>query len=283
MLNSGLSYKTKCTTKKELAAGLGISRGMLYYKHRQEEKDERSKDAVIGVLANNPYYGHRRVAIDLRWGKNKASRIMKKYHLKAKGKEKHFTKPDDLGRSDNEIPNLIKDLCPIRPNVVWVGDFTYLNFHGKFYYLSTVMDLFTREILGWDFSDHHNADLVIAAFNDAKQKQQTTSDYSHSDKGSEYDSYKYKTLVRSHDTLVSMSKKGSPWENGYQESWYSNFKKELDYKNINRLNTLGELVEAVSRQIHYYNHDRIHTSLKTSPVKFKANLTVQLVFKETGT
>jgi len=206
---------------------------------------------------------------------------MRKYGLKSRSNKKRFIKPDDLGRLDNDIPNLIKDLCPIRPNIVWVGDFTYLNFHGKFYYLSTAMDLFTREILGWDFSDHHNAELVIAAFNDAKQKQQATPEYSHSDKGSEYDSYKYKTLVKSHHTLVSMSKKGSPWENGYQESWYSNFKKELE--DIDRFQTLGELVEAIYKQIYYYNHDRIHTSLKTSPVKFRANLTMQSVFKETGT
>lgn len=281
MLNSGLSSKTKRTTKKELAFGLGISRGMLYYSHKQDFKDERSKEAVISVLAANPFYGHKRVSLALGWGKNKAKRIMNKYGLKPKRKKKHFSKPNDLGRSDNEIPNLIKDLCPINSNVVWVGDFTYLNFHGKFYYLSTAMDLFTREVLGWNFSDHHNAELVIVAFNDAKKKQQTTPVYCHSDKGSEYDSYKYKTLVRSHNTLVSMSKKGSPWENGYQESWYSHYKEELG--DIDRFQTLGELVEAIALQIHYYNYDRIHTSLKTSPVKFRLNLTVQSVFKETGT
>jgi transposase InsO family protein len=281
MLNSGLSSKTKRTTKKELAVGLGISRGMLYYSHKQDVKDERSKEAVISVLAANPFYGHKRVGLALGWGKNKAKRIMVKYGLKPKRRKKHFTKPNDLGRLDNEISNLIKNLCPIRSNVVWVGDFTYLNFHGKFYYLSTAMDLFTREILGWNFSDHHNAELVIAAFNDAKQKQKTTPAYCHSDKGSEYDSYKYKTLIRSHNTLVSMSKKGSPWENGYQESWYSHYKEELG--DIDRFQTLGELVEAIALQIHYYNHDRIHTSLKTSPVKFRLNLTVQSVFKETGT
>lgn len=261
MLNSGLSSKTKRTTKKELALGLGISRGMFYYQHKQEEKDERSKEAVVSVLSSNPFYGHKRIALALGWGKNKAKRIMNKYELKPKSKKKHFSKLNDLGRLDNEIPNLIKDLCPIRPNVVWVGDFTYLNFHGKFYYLSTAMDLFTREILGWNFSDHHNAELVIAAFNDAKQKQKTTPIYCHLDKGSEYDSYKYKTLVRSHQTRVSMSKKGSPWENGYQESWYSHYKEELG--DIDRFQTLGELVEAIALQIHYYNHDRIHTSLKT--------------------
>ena len=208
---------------------------------------------------------------------------MRKYGLKPLGKRKRFHKPDDQNKKDSEIPNLIKHICPIRPSVVWVGDFTYLNFHNKLYFLATVMDLYTREILGWSFSDHHNAELVIEAFAEAKKKHQITPQYCHSDQGSEYDSYKYKKLVKSHKAQVSMSKKASPWENGYQESWYGNFKKEIDHKNLNRFPTLGELVEVIALHLHYYNHDRIHTSLKTSPVKFRQNLTIHKVFKETGT
>lgn len=283
MVNSSSSSKTNCTTKKDMATSLGISRGMLYYKHLQEQKDQKIKEDIFDVLLANPYYGHKRVAMYLSIGKNRALRIMKKYDLRPLGKSKKFSKPEDSNKPDCGIPNLIKHFCPIRPNIVWVGDFTYLNFRNKFYYLSTVMDLFTREILGWSFSDHHNAELVVAAFDEAKKKLQTTPAYCHSDQGSEYDSYKYKDLIRSHHTQVSMSKKASPWENGYQESFYSNYKKELDHKNLNRFDSLGELVEAIALQIHYYNYDRIHTSLKTSPIKFKNNLIVHKVFKETGT
>lgn len=283
MVNSSSSSKTKRTTKKAMATSLGISRGMLYYKHLQEQKDQKIKKDIFDVLLANPYYGHKRVAMYLGIGKNRALRIMKKYGLKPLGKRRKFGKPDDQNKPDCGIPNLIKHFCPIRPNIVWVGDFTYLSFHDKLYYLATVMDLFTREVLGWSFSDHHNAELVVAAFSEAKKKLQTTPAYCHSDQGSEYDSYKYKDLIKSHKTQVSMSKKASPWENGYQESFYSNYKKELDTKNLNRFDSLGELVEAVALQLYYYNNDRIHTSLKTSPVKFKNNLTIQKVFKETGT
>lgn len=283
MLDKQTSSQTKSTTKKELAKSLGISRGMLYYHHKLDKRDEKDKSEVVKVLDTHKYYGHKRVALELGWSKKKTRRIMRKYGLKPLGKRKRFHKPDDQNKKDSEIPNLIKHICPIRPSVVWVGDFTYLNFHNKLYFLATVMDLYTREILGWSFSDHHNAELVIEAFAEAKKKHQITPQYCHSDQGSEYDSYKYKKLVKSHKAQVSMSKKASPWENGYQESWYGNFKKEIDHKNLNRFPTLGELVEVIALHLHYYNHDRIHTSLKTSPVKFRQNLTIHKVFKETGT
>ena len=63
-----------------------------------------------------------------------------------------------------------------------------------------------------------------------------------------------------------MSKKGAPWENGFQESFYSGFK--LDLGEPNRFNNLGELVEAIYQTIHYYNNSRIHTKLKSSPHQF---------------
>ena len=63
-----------------------------------------------------------------------------------------------------------------------------------------------------------------------------------------------------------MSKKGSPWQNGCQESFYGNFK--VDIGDVNRFKTLGELVIELYRSIYYYNNERIHTSLKMSPKKF---------------
>lgn len=63
-----------------------------------------------------------------------------------------------------------------------------------------------------------------------------------------------------------MSAKGKPWENGFQESFYSQFKLELGP--LNRFQNLGELVEAIHHQIHYYNYDRIHTALKMPPAKY---------------
>ena len=96
MVNSSSSSQTKCTTKKATASSLGISRGMLYYKHLQEQKDQKIKGDIFDVLLANPYYGHKRVAMALSIGKNRALRIMKKYDLRPLGKSKKFSKPAHL-------------------------------------------------------------------------------------------------------------------------------------------------------------------------------------------
>ena len=91
----------------------------------------------------------------------------------------------------------------------------------------------------------------------------------HSDQGSEYDSQDFVDLVLSRGVRFSMSQKGSPWENGYQESFYGKFKTE--FGDFNRFEDIGELVEEIYHQIYYYNNQRIHTSLKMTPAKFRNN------------
>jgi putative transposase len=88
----------------------------------------------------------------------------------------------------------------------------------------------------------------------------------HSDHGSEYCSKDYMTIVRNLEISISMSKKGAPWENGYQESFYSQFK--VDLGDSNRFQSLGELVYAVYETIHSYNRKRIHSKLKMPPAVF---------------
>lgn len=155
----------------------------------------------------------------------------------------------------------------MEPNQIWVADFTYIKFQNKFIYLATVMDLFTREILGWNISGSHDRFLVAGALNMALARTKTAPNYHHSDQGSEYDSYDYVKLLESNKIQISMSAKGHPWENGFQEAFYSQFKVDLGHPD--QYQTWGELIEAIHLQINYYNKDRIHTSLKTSPIKFR--------------
>jgi len=92
----------------------------------------------------------------------------------------------------------------------------------------------------------------------------------HSDQGSEYKSKIYASFAESLGIRLSMSKKASPWENGYQESFYSQFK--VDLGDQNRFKTLGELAVAIYLQIYYYNNQRIHTKLKMPPALFAERL-----------
>lgn len=260
--------ETLNTTKKELAKKLGISRSSLYYHPKKPPKDNALKTAIETVMQAHKAYGHRRVAIALGMNKKKINRVMKKFSLKPKiRRARRPNKPDDTGKKELGKENVYLRLCPIQPNIVWAGDFTYFWFGGRFWYLSTVIDIFTREIIGWHIANHHTSALIIEAFKDALKRTGKTPTWFHSDQGSEYVSGIYKLLLLGNGVTPSNSKKSSPWQNGFQESFYSNFKLELE--NINRFNGVGELIEAIHQQIDYYNQRRIHTALKMPPLTFR--------------
>ena len=154
---------------------------------------------------------------------------------------------------------------PDQPNIIWVSDFTYIPFHRRTVYLATIKDVFDRKIVGWSLLTCHTAQLTINALIDAVEKHGRPN-ILHSDQGSEYKSRIYAGLAQGLGIRLSMSHKGSPWENGYQESFYSHFK--VDMGDPNRFKTLGELAVEIFLQIHYYNNHRIHSKLKMPPTKF---------------
>lgn len=254
--------------KTKRAKDLGVSRASLYYKPKREDIDLTVKEKVEGVLKKHHSYGHKRIAIELKLNKKRILRVMKKYGIKPYRRIcRKPVKKDDMQKVPVVYPNLIKLICPIQPNVIWATDFTYLQFNGRFIYLATIIDIFTREIIGWNISAYHNKELVIGALNHAFLRTGKVPVYVHSDQGSEYDSEAFVRLVQLFGSIVSMSNKQSPWENAYQESFYSQFKVDLGF--VSGFNSVEELMEGIYQTIHYYNYDRIHTSLKMSPVLFK--------------
>lgn len=260
--------RTVKSTKTALAKKLGIARSSLYYKPKKPPADEVLKTKITAVMTEHPAYGHRRIALTLHMNKKPICRIMRLHGLKPKLRRRsHPVKPDDQKRQETQVINILKLLCPIKPNVVWAGDFTYLWFMGRFWYVATVIDVYTREIVGWHIANHHTTALISEAFKDAIQRTGQTPHWFHSDQGSEYVSGVYGLLLKAYDVIPSQSKKASPWQNGYQESFYSNFKLELGKPQ--RFKQIGELIEAVHQQLAYYNTRRIHTTLRMPPLEFK--------------
>lgn len=255
-------------SKTALAKELGISRAALYYRPKKPPSDEALKQKIEAVMAEHPAYGHRRVAVALGMNRKPVTRVMRLFGLRPRVRRgTRFTKQDDLGRADTRIPNVLKALCPIRPNVVWAGDFTYFWFMGRFWYVATVIDVFTREIVGWHVANHHTTALVMEAFRDAVRRTGKAPTWFHSDQGSEYVAGAYESLLASHGTVASQSRKSSPWQNGFQESFYSNFKLEIG--DVGRFAHVGEFVEAVHQQITYYNTRRIHSALDMPPFAYR--------------
>jgi len=252
-----------------VASVIGLSRATLYVnKHKLQDRDELLKEHILRVLEINPSYGHRRIALALGIGKRQARRVMKKFGIKPYKRLARWRKRRDERRPPEKFANLVKNSYPIKPGLVYVSDFTYLKYRDKYLYLATLMDLFTREIVGWDISGKHTTELVGNALIDAIISQGQTPKIIHSDQGSEYAAEGYVKLAQSLGIQVSMSKRSSPWENGYQESFFNNFKTDLGLE-LDRFNGVGELIEGIHQTINYYNQERIQTALKTSPAKFR--------------
>lgn len=248
---------------------MGISKAGIYKKtFKLKFKDELLKEQILGVLSVNPSYGHRRIALALGLGRKRVRRVMRLFGIKPYKRKARWTKRRDLRRPEAKYLNLIKGSFPIKPNIVWVSDFTYLKFREKVIYLATFMDLYTREIVGWHISSKHTKELIIEAFVDGFKTIGSMPKMVHSDQGSEFNSESYTSFIQSLGVQVSMSKKQSPWENAYQESFYNNFKTDLGLE-FDRFDDIAHFIVAIHQTINYYNQERIHLTLKMPPEKFK--------------
>lgn len=251
-------------TKSARARALGIARSTLYYAKKQPERDWQMKCAIEEVLRAHPSYGHRRIATALgRKDERPVLRVMKLFGIKAyRRRGRRWKKPR---KQSVEYPNLLMGFMPSFPNEAWVADFTYLSWRGDTVYVATVMDVYTRRIAGLSVLMTHATVLVVQAFWSALSNNPRPGIF-HSDNGVEYDSNAFREVLVNLGVRISRSKKGCPWENGYQESFYDKFKVELG--DPNRFATLGELVAEIYRTVHYYNTERIHSAFDMPPNQF---------------
>jgi putative transposase len=241
---------------------IGYSRTHHYYQPKQPTKDWATKQLIEAALRDHPSYGHKRLAQHLKINKKRTLRVMKIFGIKPyrRTTPKLYRKP-----KDSVFPNYLMSEEPRGPGDIYASDFTYLKYRGKWLYVATVLDVFTREIVGVSILNTHATQLVMNALSSAILHRAPPR-IIHSDQGSEYASKDYVYLVQSLKIKQSMSAPGCPWENGYQESFYKGFK--LDLGDPNRFETLGELVAAVYQTINYYNQRRIHSAHGISPRQF---------------
>lgn len=184
--------------------------------------------------------------------KKRILRVMKLFNLSPIRKIKKPVKKNDLNQEIFKIKNLADNVTINKPSQIWASDFTYLPyFNNKFIYLATVIDCFTREIIGWSLSTKHNTNFIINALFDALSKRNKPQ-LLHSDQGSEYKSEELQKILKYNKIKQSMANKGSLWQNGIQESFYGKFKLELGHPQI--YTTIGELAEAIAHQVYYYNN-----------------------------
>lgn len=260
-------------SKTELAKQLEIARSTAYYQPLQPLKDWLLKIDIEEVLHRFPSYGSRRISAELEINRKPVSRVMKKFGIKPRRRRR---KPRDKTDKEPKLvyPNLLlnKEIVPDNPNKIWAADFTCIWFKKFWTYLATVIDIYTREIVGFNLLTNHSTELVSGALIQAAIYRQAP-EIIHSDQGSEYASKDYVNLTKSLGIKMSMSRPGSPWENGHQEAFYSQFK--LDLGDPARFDDLGELAYNIYRAIYVYNHLRIHGQLKMPPAQFARGLKVE--------
>lgn len=249
---------------KKLHEVFEVSRSSLYYKSKKRLEDEDIKTNIERVWKDHPSYGHKRLAIELKLNKKRILRVMKIYSLKPYRRHRKPFKRSDTSIYD-KYPNLLVTTPLVKINQIWVTDFTYLWYKNRFIYVATVIDIYNREVVGACVLTNHSSALVIQALISALMDHKRP-DIIHCDQGSEYTGEVYTDFCNSSGIQISMSEKGSPWQNGYQESFYDKFK--IDLGDPDRFESLGELVFEIYRTIYVYNTTRIHTALKMSPREF---------------
>jgi len=222
-------------------------------------------------------YGTRRIkeALVKRYGfvvsKRRISAIMKDLGLKAKTKKRYKINTTDSNHDLPIAPNMLnRDFYASNPDEKWVGDITYIPTNEGWLYLATVIDLYSRKIVGWSMDDTMKTSLVNDALNMAiKNRKPPKGLIWHTDRGSQYASYSHKDLLKEHGIVQSMSRKGNCWDNAVAESFFHTLKTELVYHEI--YETKAQANQSIFEYIEvFYNRQRMHSANNNlSPVEFE--------------
>lgn len=214
---------------------------------------------------------------EIKVSENTVAKYMRELGLDGRHKKAFKVQTTDSGHdapiADRVFKTEDKDTLPSKPGEVLAGDITYLRLGAnKFLYLAVVIDLFSREVVGWSMSNNMETSLVLTALENAMKKSGPDAQVIfHSDRGSQYASEAYRKFLKNKNIIPSMSRKGNCYDNAYVESWFASLKKESLYRE--NYSTVKELKALVFEYIEvWYNRKRKHSALDyMSPEEYKNN------------
>ena len=209
------------------------------------------------------------VARGMRVGKARVQRMMRQHGIKAGGKRK-FVVTTDSKHNLPIAPNLLaRNFTPAMPNLVWTSDITYIATDEGWLYLSAVIDLFSRQVVGWSMKEHMQASMVTDALRMAWFRRRPAPGLIfHSDRGSQYCSHEFQGALADYEMKSSMSRKGNCWDNAPTESLWGRLKVGRLYGK--RFATRREAMDEVMDWLTFYNHRRLHSTLgHVSPMTFE--------------
>ncbi len=235
----------------------------------REQENESLKNVIREVYKKGRgVYGYRRIHAallgkNLQCSQNRINRLMKQEGLIAKTRRK-FRVTTNSAHPFPVYPNhLDRKFIAKTPNTSWTSDITYIATEEGWIYLAVILDLYSRKVVGWAMDNRMTAELIKSAlemaFNHRRPKPGTTL-LIHSDRGSQYASISYQTLINQYGMVVSMSRKGNCWDNAVTESFFSTLKKELIY--YERYSSRKDASSSIFEYIEvFYNRQRLHSTL----------------------
>jgi len=234
---------------------------------KRKLENEKLKIKIAEIYwQNRGTYGSPRIHKKLKkegyhYNIKRIEKLMKELGLKARQKRK-FKVTTDSNHNYPVKENLLKREFDVdTPNKAWVSDITYISTQEGWLYLTVIIDLYSRKVVGWSMNKRMTKQLVIDALIMAVKKRKPSKGLIfHSDRGSQYASHDFQNSLLRYGMKSSMSRKGDCWDNAVAESFFSSLKIELIYHN--RYQYRSQARQDIFEYIEvFYNKDRLHSYL----------------------
>jgi putative transposase len=259
---------------------LGVQRSGYYtWLRRGPCVRDREDQRLLGLikhhwLASGAVYGYRKITLDLREAGERCSRHRVRRLMRLEGLRAQIgygSKPRHRGGPVGAVENVLnRDFAPDAPNKVWVTDITYIRTYEGWLFLAAVMDLYSRQIVGWATQATMTRDLVLQALLAAVWKRKPGPGVLvHSDQGCQFTSDDWQSFLKEHRMVPSMSRRGNCHDNAVAESFFSALKKERIKRRIypTRQAATSDVFDYIEM---FYNPVRRHGSAgDLSPVEFE--------------
>ncbi|WP_228721265.1 IS3 family transposase [Klebsiella pneumoniae] len=262
---------------RDLLRAAGMSRSTWYYNMNALKQGDRYAGLKENIRKIYHYhkgrYGYRRITLalrkqGLRINHKTVQRLMAELSLRSVIRAKKYRAWK--GRTGEAAPNILsRNFGASKANEKWVTDVTEFPVQGKKLYLSSVLDLFNREVIAYSLSERPVMEMVNTMLDGAFPKLRPgDAPLLHSDQGWHYRMRSYQERLKAHGMTQSMSRKGNCLDNAVMENFFGTLKSECFY--LREFRSVSALRKAVEDYIHYYNNERISLKLKgLSPVEYR--------------